>query len=44
MSAIREFVMNQALFDHHDHHCNFDEFEAKRPGTGLLIKLERGRP
>jgi len=30
MSAIREFVMNQALFDHHDHHCNFEEFEANR--------------
>jgi len=32
MSAIREFVMNHPLFDHHDHHCSFEEFEANREG------------
>ena len=30
MSAIREYVMNHDLFCHHDHHCNFDEFDANR--------------
>ncbi len=30
MSAIREFVMNHPLFDHHDHHSNFYEFDANR--------------
>jgi len=32
MSAIREFVMNHPLFDHHDHHNCFEEFEANREG------------
>ncbi len=30
-TAIREFVMNHALFSHHDHHCDFKAFEEGRP-------------
>lgn len=30
MSAIREYVMDHALFCHHDHHADFEEFDANR--------------
>lgn len=30
MSAIREYVMDHALFCHHDHHADFKEFDANR--------------
>jgi len=30
MSAIRDYVMEHALFCHHDHHCSFEHFEANR--------------
>jgi len=30
MSSIREFVLNHPLFDHHDHHMSYTEFEAQR--------------
>jgi len=29
-SDIRDFVMKQALFSHHDHHADFDQFESQR--------------
>ncbi|MEA3408397.1 MAG: amidohydrolase family protein [Chloroflexota bacterium] len=30
MSAIREYVMDHELFCHHDHHANFEAFDANR--------------
>ena len=30
MSPIREYVMNHSLFCHHDHHCDFDQFDQNR--------------
>jgi hypothetical protein len=30
MSAIREFVLHHELFDHHDHHMSYAEFDAQR--------------
>ena len=30
MSKIREYVMHQPLFCHHDHHCSYEEFETNR--------------
>ena len=29
-SSIREFVMSHALFSHHDHTCNFEDFDKVR--------------
>ncbi len=31
-SQIRNFIMEHALFSHHDHHCNFKDFEEGRSG------------
>jgi len=54
MSTIREFVMNHPLFDHHDHHRSFEEFDADRESydwqsllgyaTADLVTAEGPRP
>lgn len=31
-SEVRNFVMNHPLFSHHDHHCDFKEFDKNRSG------------
>ena len=31
-SGVQDFVMEQPLFSHHDHHCHFKEFEENRSG------------
>ena len=30
--SIRDFVMEQPLFSHHDHHGDFQQFEEEREG------------
>jgi len=39
MSAIRDYVMEHALFCHHDHHCSFEHFEANRASLSFRSLL-----